>query len=162
MDCGPEDYASSVLERYGYYRLSGYWYPYREWPDLPAPQSDECGHEIRLDTFVPGTSLEHVVSLYEFDGELRTRLGGVLSMIETAFRFFIGHRLGRVDRFAHRNPEVLDAMKPGESDMSSEPTAGYLEWLEEYDGYEKRARGAFITHFERNMDPTCPSGWLRR
>ena len=36
--------------------------------------------QIRLDTFVPGTSLEHVVSLYEFDGELRTRLGGVLSM----------------------------------------------------------------------------------
>ncbi len=156
MDCGSEDYASSVLERYGYYRLSGYWYPYREWPDLPAPRFDKWGHEIRLDTFVPGTSLEHVVSLYEFDGELRTRLGGVLSMIETAFRFFIGHRLGRVDPFAHRNPEVLDAMKPGESDTSSEPTAGYLEWLEEYDGYEKRARGAFITHFREKYGPNLP------
>ena len=43
MDCGSEDYTSSVLERYGYYRLSGCWHPYRDRPDLPAPQSDKCG-----------------------------------------------------------------------------------------------------------------------
>lgn len=112
--------------------------------------------EIRLDASVPGASFAHVVSLYEFDSELRTRLGGVLSMIETAFRFFIGYRLGRVDPFAHRNPAVLDAMKPGDSDTSSEQTTDYREWLEEYGGYEKRARGASITHFREKYGPHLP------
>ncbi len=50
------------------------------------------GREIRLDSFVPKTRLAHVVALYEFDHELRTRLGDIISMVETAFRFHIGHR----------------------------------------------------------------------
>lgn len=41
---------------------------------------------MRLESFVSGTSLAHVVSLYEFDHELRTPLGDALSTIETAFR----------------------------------------------------------------------------
>ena len=47
MDCGPEDYASSVLERYGYYRLSGYWYPYREWPRTCARPSLHASKRTR-------------------------------------------------------------------------------------------------------------------
>lgn len=65
MDCGAEQFASGVLERYGYYRLSGYWHLYRARPEAPADRFDEDSREIRLDSFVPGTSLAHVVALYE-------------------------------------------------------------------------------------------------
>ncbi|WP_428830209.1 Abi family protein [Corynebacterium auriscanis] len=88
MDCGDDVYASSILEKYGYYRLSGYWHIYRARPAPPASRFNSVGQEIRLDTFLPGTSLSHVVALYEFDHELRVRLGDALSIIETAFRFF--------------------------------------------------------------------------
>lgn len=156
MDCGDEAHAAGVLQRYGYYRLSGYWHLYRERPAPPAPRFDEEGREIRLDTFVPGTSLAHVVSLYEFDHELRTRLGDALSMIETALRFFVGHRLGRVNPFAHRSPGALNAVRPRETGAPAEPTTDYRKWLEEYDRHEKRARGDFVVHFREKYGPHLP------
>lgn len=171
MDCGGDAYAADVLERYGYYRLSGYWHLYRDRPARPAPRFDDDGREIRLDTFVPGTSLSHVVALYEFDHELRTRLGDALSMIEAAFRFFIGHRLGRVDKFAHRDPEVLGAVREAKQRPLARalgaitrrtppprivPTTAYREWLEEYDRHEKRARGDFVLHFREKYGPHLP------
>ncbi len=147
MDCGAEYFASGVLERYGYYRLSGYWHLHRARPEPPAARFDDAKREIRLETFLPGTSLERVVSLYEFDNELRTRVGHALGVVETAFRFHIGHRLGREDLFAHRRPEKLGAIRTPEPGASAEPTTAYSEWLEEYDRHEKRARGDFVEHF---------------
>lgn len=67
MDCGADEFASGVLERYGYYRLSGYWHLYRARPEPPAARFGADGREIRLDSFVPKTRLAHVVALYEFD-----------------------------------------------------------------------------------------------
>lgn len=156
MDCGADRFASDVLERYGYYRLSGYWHLHRARPELPEARFDGDGREIRLDTFLPGTSLGSVVCLYEFDHELRTRLGQVLSMVETAFRFHIGHRLGRVDPFAHRRPEMLGAVRRADPSAPHEPTTAYREWLEEYDRHETRARGDFVVHFRETYGPHLP------
>jgi len=76
MECGTNAYASSVLARYGYYRLSGYWHLSRATPKPPERRFDDDGREVRLDVFVPGTRLDRVVALYEFDHVLRSRLGG--------------------------------------------------------------------------------------
>ncbi|MUN53925.1 Abi family protein [Kocuria koreensis] len=156
MDCGDDAYAAAVLQRYGYYRLSGYWHLYRDRPAPPAPRFDDEGREIRLDTFVQGTGLAHVVFLYEFDHELRMRLSDVLSTIETAFRFFIGHRLGRVDAFAHRHPWTLGATRQEDPSAPPEPTTAYREWIEEYDRHEQRARGDFVVHFRQQYGPHLP------
>ncbi|PRA01423.1 abortive phage resistance protein [Arthrobacter sp. MYb224] len=156
LDCGPDQFASGVLERYGYYRLSGYWHLHRARPEPPADRFDKDGREIRLESFVPETSLAHVVALYEFDHELRTRLGDIISMVETSFRFHVGHRLGRGDRFAQRRPEKLGALRPADSSASPEPTTAYREWLEEYDRHEKRARGDFVVHFRETYGPHLP------
>ncbi|MFX4270875.1 Abi family protein [Propionibacteriaceae bacterium Y1685] len=156
MDCGTETFAAGVLERYGYYRLSGYWHLYRARPEPPADRFDKDGREIRLDSFMPETSLAHVVALYEFDHELRTRLSDFISMVETSFRFHIGHRLGRADRFAHRRPDDLGALRSADPSESPEPTTAYREWLEEYDRHEKRARGDFVVHFRETYGPHLP------
>lgn len=171
MDCGDDAYAAEVLQRYGYYRLSGYWHLYRDRPAPPAPRFDDEDREIRLDTFVAGTRLAHVVSLYEFDHELRMRLSDVLSTVETAFRFFIGHRLGRVNAFAHRHPWALRATRQEDPNTLSRvwskltgriastrvvPTNAYREWLEEYDRHEQRARGDFVVHFRQQYGPHLP------
>lgn len=156
MDCGTASFASGVLERYGYYRLSGYWHLYRARPTPPEPRFDDDGREIRLDSFVDGTSLSHVVALYDFDHELRTRLNDILSSIETSFRFFIGHRLGRAGTFAHRCPETLGAVHEPEPGVVPEPTAAYREWLEEYERHERRARDVFVVHFREKYGPHLP------
>ncbi|MFE6967788.1 Abi family protein [Isoptericola sp. NPDC057653] len=156
MDCADDAYASAVLKLHGYYRLSGYWHIRRARPEPPAPRFDGEGREIRMDSFVPGTSLSQVVALYEFDHELRTRLGDALSVIETAFRFFIGHRLGRLDAFAHRSPEKLGAIRQGELGAPAESTTAYRDWIEEYNRHEARARGDFVVHFRREYGPHLP------
>lgn len=46
--------AAQWLAIVGYYRLSGYWYPYRR---FAGPR--------RADAFVPGTSFQRVIALYE-------------------------------------------------------------------------------------------------
>lgn len=54
MDCGEETKAYEYLERYGDYRLSGYWYPFRI---LDNPRVDDEGRERRLEEFEPGITL---------------------------------------------------------------------------------------------------------
>lgn len=49
-----------------YYRLSGYWYPYR------VPVESDPRKPVRLDEFVEGTTFSEIAGLYEFDRKLRT------------------------------------------------------------------------------------------
>ena len=60
IDVGDRKRAADVLRRVNYYRLSGYWYPFRQ----------QIGGG-RVDDFYPGTRLDDVVALYEFDARLR-------------------------------------------------------------------------------------------
>lgn len=167
MDCGPDEDAAKILQRYGYYRLSGYSHPYRRRPVPPDPQFDADGRELRLDDFEPGTTLAHVARLYEFDQKLRTRVSDALSTVEIAFRFFIGHRLGKMDPFGHRKPERLGAVhpplkplwmpfRPPPGTPRPRPTSKYREWLEEYDRHEARAQDRFVLHFRANYGPHLP------
>ena len=62
MTIEPE-FGAQWLNSVGYYRLSGYWYSYRE--------IDPSGGPKRLDTFRSGTKFSDIASLYEFDRKLR-------------------------------------------------------------------------------------------
>ena len=155
MECGTDAYATAILERCGYYRLSGYWHIYRECPERLEDQFDNKGREIRLDSFVEGTSLSQVVALYDFDQELSVRLLRVIRAIEVSFRFFIGHRLGRNDPFAHRNPDQLDAFqKPHSGRRRRKET--YKKWMEEYERQENGAKGDFVQHFREEYGRHLP------
>ena len=56
--------ALDYLERLGYYRLSGYWYPFRA---IDHNASTAQSQAVRLGGFVPGSHFEDVVRLYVFD-----------------------------------------------------------------------------------------------
>lgn len=71
--------ALDYLERIGYYRLSGYWYPLRDFsagkcsvldPDGKKP-SKPVAKFLALDHFKPGVTFQHAVRLYVFDKQLR-------------------------------------------------------------------------------------------
>lgn len=88
--------AEHALATIGYYRLSGYWYPYRE-PDPSDPYR-------RLDTFLPGTDFSEVIDLYDFDRALKTQVLHGIERVEVAFRSRIGYLIGKHGALAHTDP----------------------------------------------------------
>lgn len=120
--------AAQWLSAVGYYRLSGYWYPFRE--------IDLTGQDRRLSTFTPGTTFTEVVGLYEFDRHLKTLIQSGLERVEVALRSQAGYRLGAIDPMAHTDPRHF------------RPTFNHSDWLETVQRRVKRARGRddFVDH----------------
>lgn len=165
MDVGDTAAAEALLSRIGYYRLSGYWYPYRE-----------LGLNAKGDTFVESTfrrgiTLRHVCAVYDFDKELRASLFDALETVEVVVRFQVGHTLGRRSIFAHRESTALDpqfvartstgsgempaATADADADASISKTR-HQEWLEQFDVQERRSQEAFATHFRDKYGPHLP------
>jgi abortive infection bacteriophage resistance protein len=67
-----EDFARHYLSHVSYYRLAGYWWPM---------QSDKENH-----IFKPNSKFEDVITLYNFDRELRVLLFDVIEKIEISLR----------------------------------------------------------------------------
>lgn len=137
MAIGDRGKAIATLQRVNYYRLSGYWYPFRQ---------QVSGS--RADDFYPGTSLDDVVALYEFDTRLRAATFSVLAPVELALRAYLGHELGRVDPCAHLDPGILG------------PTArhggSYKKWIEGYQSELSRSREDFVAHHHEKYGGRLP------
>ncbi|WIM72120.1 Abi family protein [Corynebacterium suedekumii] len=86
-DIGDQASAEELLTRVGYYRLSGYWYPFRQ-------SSQVNGETVVLDNFISGTTLSAISELYEFDRRLRLLVLDAIERVEVAMRFQVGHTLG--------------------------------------------------------------------
>jgi len=80
MNIGGREGAIRELRRVSYYRLSGYWYPFRK-----------LENAARQDDFYPGTTLVAVLDLYRFDQGLRSMTFAALGNIELAVRASLGH-----------------------------------------------------------------------
>lgn len=143
--------AAETLRRIGYYRLSGYWYPYRQ------PSEDE--DRSRADTFHPGTSFTQVVDMYEFDRALRLIVLDAIERAEVALRFEVGHTLGRRGAFAHTTPECL-APEFTESaiprDSGSTLGSQHDRWLIHRFQEEQRSKADFVKHFNEKYSPPLP------
>ncbi len=127
--------AEHFLRRVGYYRLSGYWYPFRTL----------VGTDKRSDTFIEGSRFEDVIALYLFDRKLRLLALDAIERIELAIQVDIAHLLGRRDIFAHENPNELHG------EFSKKIRRGghtkHDDWLEGYYALVKRsARKPFVAH----------------
>lgn len=141
--------ALDYLERLGYYRLSGYWYPLRQ---IDKAASQAQGKAVRLDTFVTGSRFENVVQLYVFDKKLRLLALDALERIEMAVRVDVAHLLGKRDPLAHEKPSCLHgnfSRLP-----TKEPNTGKSQhqiWLEKYQGLLHRARKEpFVAHHQQH------------
>ena len=138
--------ALEYLERLGYYRLSGYWYPLRG-IDLAASQAQ--GKAVRLDAFVSGSRFEDVVRLYVFDKKLRLLALDALERIEMAVRVNVAHLLGKRDALAHEKSACLHGNFT-KKQITHGPDNGktsHQVWLEKYQSLLRRARNeSFVAH----------------
>jgi abortive infection bacteriophage resistance protein len=139
-----ETAALDYLERIGYYRLSGYWYSFRQL-ELSEDANGGISYQ-RLDQFMDGSHFEDAVKLYVFDKKLRLLALDALERIELALRVDIAHMLGELDIYAHENPAMFHgnfSKKTNHTDKTR-----HQIWLEKYQGQLHRARRTpFVEHY---------------
>lgn len=141
--------ALDYLERLGYYRLSGYWYPLRA---IDPVASVAQGKAVRLDSFEPGSRFEDVVRLYVFDKKLRLLALDALERIEMAVRVDIAHLLGQRDPCAHENPACLHGnfAKKVITRGADAGKSRHQVWLAKYQSMLGRARKEpFVAHHQQ-------------
>lgn len=97
IDIGDQGAAVTTLRRVNYYRLSGYWYPFRK--QTPAGRQDD---------FYAGTSFGDAVALYWLDVRLRAAPVVAMVPVELATRALLGHGPERIDLGAHLDRSLLD------------------------------------------------------
>jgi abortive infection bacteriophage resistance protein len=128
--------AEHFLSSISYYRLAGYWWPL---------QADKINH-----TFKPGSEFETVISLYNFDRELRLLLFDVIERIEVAFRTKLIYYLS-----THHSPWWFE-------DPSLFTDQGYFfDNLSIIDNELKRSQETFIVEHKRKYwkDNRRPPAW---
>lgn len=146
--------AVECLRRIGYYRLSGYWYPFRERSGLLI-LLDEHGRKpakkqlketrIALDDFRHGAAFENAVQLYVFDKKLRLLALDALERIEIALRVDISHTLGKLDPFAYLQPGLFHD-NFGHKLNPKTGVSGHHDWLGKQAQLISRSKEEFVSH----------------
>ena len=143
-----DEKALAYLSRIGYYRLSGYWYSFRQ-------QQEVGGQQIKSDSFIDGATFEQAVQLYVFDKKLRILAMDALERIEIAFRVEIAHLLGEKDKFSYLKPNLFhDTFS-----QKLNPKTGLTEhhnWLTKQAGLINRSKETFIKHNKKKHGLPLP------
>lgn len=136
--------ALDYLERIGYYRLSGYWYSFREL--AKSQPSASTGRYHRLDEFIPNSHFRDAVQIYVFDKKLRLLALDALERIELAVRVDVAHLLGAQDSHAHENPDMFHGNFAKKTNHRGKTE--HQAWLEKYRSHVHRARREpFVEHY---------------
>ena len=144
--------ACSYLEKIGYYRLSGYSYPYRE-------SSIVNGQLIVADKFKPGTAFAEICELYVFDKKFRMLVLDAIERIEIALRVRITLTLGAFSASAHRDPNFLHPNFTRRIDPKTGLTF-HAEWLRRHDDAFAKSKEEFAKHFKRRYPGESPPIWI--
>lgn len=152
MSISNTDKAENCLRRIGYYRLSGYWYPFRHREILTDSQGEQ--YDRIFENFRPGTEFSSVVDLYVFDKRLRLLFLDAIERIEVGLRVDIALLLGLRGAFAHRDSAQFNAyFSNADKETGETPHAKFLAKL---DVSCDRSREEFVEHFRRKYISELP------
>jgi abortive infection bacteriophage resistance protein len=157
--------ALEYLARIGYYRLSGYWFPFRERSgalvllDIRGRKPARLNkvETIALDSFKAGATFENAVKLYVFDKQVRLLVMDALERIEIALRVDISHILGKLNRFAYLQPTLFHPDFGYKLDKNK-GVSGHHEWLGKHAQLISRSKEEFVRH---NHNGRVFASWLR-
>ncbi|WP_413456345.1 Abi family protein [Glutamicibacter sp. FR1] len=147
--------AIAVLEVIGYYRLTGYLYPFLE---SEAYTDDEGRARVRvLGRYLTGTAMEHAEAVIEFDRRLRLLVMEGVERIEVAVRMRTGYILGRTSAFAHEQAACFDDSFTRPSTDSRDPRPSkHVQWLERVKVRRDSSDEQFVAHFRDKYDDLMP------
>jgi abortive infection bacteriophage resistance protein len=150
--------AEACLARIGYYRLSAYWYPFRQSEPFFDPATGQ--NKIRiLEAFKPGTKFSDILELYVFDKKMRLLVLDALERVEIAVRTDIALLLGQRSPTAHRDPSLLH----GTFARRADPKIGRIrhqDWLERVDLSFARSKEDFVVHFKNKYAGSHLPIWM--
>ncbi len=138
-----DDEAIQCLHRNGYYRLSAYWYLFRQ-----------INLGERSDKFLDDSYFNHARDLYVFDKRIKLLLLDAIERIEIAVRVEISLQLGKIDPFAYTNPRLFHT-----AFTTLDRRTGRIkhrEWLIKFDAMVARSRDEFVLHHKRKYGDTSP------
>lgn len=145
-----EPAALDYLDRIGYYRLSGYWYSFRELENTQA--GDDSLPYLRKNQFLENSRFEDAVKIYVFDKKLRLLALDALERVELAVRVDIAHLLGEQDIHAHENARLFNGHFSRQA-IKRRRDAGKTKhqvWLERHAQVLNRARHEpFVAHYNQ-------------
>lgn len=151
MDTGDLSDAVASLKRIGYYRLSAYSYPLRQW-------SGEGSDAQRAEAFIEGTTLEQVVRLHDFDRKVRTLLLDGLGQVEVGLRFAVSYTLGKRDPYGHLHSAHLDQHSCNEPQHRGNFTSTRFEyWTSRFERSIANSKHEdFVRHFNEKYAGEMP------
>lgn len=142
-----ETQAKKTLQYIGYYRFSGYAYPFLV---------DKQQH-----VFKPGISFEDIVDCYTFDREFRLLLSDALERIEIAIRTAISDYMSQ-----NINPHwFLEARhflpQYVQKDQNRNNLSKHDNFLKRIDDNTRRSSDIFFKHYyQKYTAPKLPPSWM--
>ncbi|PIQ34792.1 MAG: abortive phage resistance protein [Zetaproteobacteria bacterium CG02_land_8_20_14_3_00_50_9] len=136
--------ALNYLERLGYYRLSGYLYPFRGFEIIKDENGDIATR--RVDNFQDCAHFEDAVHLYVWDKKLRMLALDALERIEMSVRVDVAHLLGERDVHAHENSDIF--YTDFVTAVRKSGKTGHQEWLDSFEKNLNRSKQVeFVKHY---------------
>lgn len=134
-----DNVARSQLQHISYYRLSAYWLPF-EYPKADQ-RPDHC--------FQPGTTLETVIALHDFDCKLRKLVTEAIEVIEIALRGNWALEMAALGNgHSYLQPvHYRDAVK-------------FAENVSRMQDEVRKSKERFIEHYKRTYIPAEPPVWM--
>jgi len=150
-----EDHASELLAATGYYRLTGYLYPFRI-SERYVDAEDRLRFRVSP-SFRPGTRLAHAEEIFDFDRRLRMLVLDGLERIEVAVRMRIGYVLGRSSAFAYEDPSCFtEAFIADGTDIRDPKPSKHVQWLQRVSARQAGSDEKFVEHFREKYDDRMP------
>lgn len=137
LDVSDVDEAEEILKSIGYYRMSGYLYPF-----LQMPKSAHI--------YKPGSTFAGAVRLYEFDREFRQFVFDKIERIEIAVRSAI------VNIVCSKTGDVFWVTSPEYFSNKDK----FLKTLLLIDKELQSSREDFILHFSKTYEDRYPPSWM--
>ncbi|MDO4685867.1 MAG: Abi family protein [Corynebacterium sp.] len=150
-----EQRAATVLKAIGYYRLTGYLYPFLQSEQY---QDAEGRTQLRiLNQYQPGTTLQHAEEIIDFDRQLRMHILEGIERIEIAARMRIGYILGCNDPYAHeRDVNFIEKFTAQHTDTRWPAPSKHVMWLQGVNKRKEDADERLVKQFEDNGDNRIP------
>jgi len=150
------DMAKECLERIGYYRLSGYLYPFKKdsgqccvYPAKKLKANSEYpGGIVKLDNY-QYVNFKTIIDLYIFDKKLRLLLLDAIERIEIALRSQIAYLLGEYGPYSYLESQFFYKDFISNSN-SGEFLSNHHQWLSKNASLIKRSKEDFIKHHKDN------------
>lgn len=150
-----DDRAARLLAGVGYYRLTGYLYPFRE---SEGYVDDEDRNRMRvLNDFRPGTRLDQAAEIIDFDRRLRLLVLDGVERIEVAIRMRIGYVLGSASAFAYEDPaRFIESFTTSGTDIRDPKPSKHVQWLQRVSARQASSDEKFVEHFREKYDDRMP------